>query len=73
MTQTQRLLEYLKTHQTINPMEAWRELGIYRLASRICELKKDGHCIIAGRVDVDNQFGEKCTVAQYNLATFGSN
>ena len=33
-TQAERLLAYLQQHGSITPMQAWQELGIYRLAAR---------------------------------------
>lgn len=34
-----KVLEYLETHETLTPLEAWRELGIYGLAKPIWELR----------------------------------
>lgn len=67
MTQKQRLLGYLQTHESINPLIAWKVLGIYRLASRVSDLKKDGIQIVNRGKKVTNQFGEKCKVADYYL------
>jgi len=66
-TQKQRLLQYLQENETINPLEAWAELGIYRLGARIFDLKKDGWTIVAGETPVKNRFGEDCYVAEYSL------
>jgi hypothetical protein len=68
MTQTQRLLEYLRCNRSINPLQAWTELGIYRLAARVNDLKKAGECIESGAVEVKNRYGEECRVAEYRLA-----
>lgn len=65
MTQQERLLSYLKTYKTINPLEAWKELGIYRLSATILTLRQQGHQIETARMDVKNRFGEKCHVAKY--------
>lgn len=67
MTQKQRLLGYLQTHESINPLTAWKVLGIYRLASRVSDLKRDGFSIEKRRKNVTNQFGENCRVADYYL------
>lgn len=67
MKQTERLLAHLKRHGTINPLESWRELGIYRLASRICDLRNEGHEIRKDMVSVRNQFGEDVRFAEYEL------
>jgi Helix-turn-helix domain len=65
MTQKERLLNYLKQHHTINPLEAWQHLGIYRLAAVVLLLRKDGHDIETKKTEVKNQFGEVCHVATY--------
>ena len=67
-TQTSRLIKYLEANGTINPLQAWQELGIYRLGARIFDAKKLGYNIQSGRVSVKNQFGESCLVAEYRLA-----
>lgn len=60
-----RLLAHLKQHKTIQPMEAWQQLGIYRLAAVIHLLRTDGHEIETDRISVTNRFGEECKVARY--------
>lgn len=70
-TQCDRLLEYLKSHAYINPLQAWQELGIYRLSGRIYDLRHAGYDIESSDMTVLNQFGEKCTVASYRLVQEG--
>jgi len=65
MTQKERLLNYLKQHGKINPLQSWQALGIYRLSAVILDLRKDGHDIQTVNTPVKNQFGEKCNVATY--------
>jgi len=67
MTQKERLHEHLKT-RPITPLEAWAELGIYRLAARVYDLKRDGVEIDSKIVPVVNRYGEQFEVAQYSLA-----
>lgn len=69
MTQKERLLDYLKSHGRINPLDAWKQLGIYRLSAVVFDLRKDGHRIETTRKAVQNQFGEECVVAEYVLVT----
>ena len=66
-TQTTRLREYLIYKGSIQPLEAWTELGIYRLSARINDLKKQGYEITSGRTEVRNRYGEKLNVAEYKL------
>ena len=67
MTQCQRLKEYLETHDGIDPITAWTELGIYRLGARVFDLKKQGNMITKADKTVRNRWGEKCVVAYYFL------
>jgi hypothetical protein len=67
MTQKQRLLTYLEQGNKINPLKAWKELGIYRLASRICDLRKEGNEIKDEWLEVPNRYGEFVRVKQYYL------
>ena len=66
MSQYDRLLDRLE-RGPITPMEAWNELGIYRLASRVKDLRDKGHVISGSRVNVANRFGETCNVTRYSL------
>ncbi len=67
MTQKQRLLVYLEQGNKINPLKAWQELGIYRLASRICDLRKEGNEVKDEWLEVPNRYGEFVRVKQYYL------
>jgi hypothetical protein len=67
MTQKDRLLDFLKTHRQINPLQSWQVLGIYRLSAVILDLRKEGWIISTIRTEVKNQFGEACHVATYVL------
>lgn len=40
MTQTDRVLMYMRDFGSISPLEAMRDLGCMRLAARISDLKK---------------------------------
>lgn len=65
-TQCDRLLSRLE-RGTVDPMVALNELGIFRLAARIRDLRDDGKKIVKQTVEVTNQFGEPCHVASYSL------
>lgn len=66
-TQCDRLLAHLQDHGTINPLEAWQLLGIYRLGARVFDLKERGFDVRTRKTTVSNQWGEKCRVAEYYL------
>ena len=63
--QCDRLLAYLRRHGEIDPLTSWRSLGIYRLGTRIYDLKRRGYNIKSDRVTVRNRFGEGVRVANY--------
>ena len=45
MTQTDAILEYLKQHKSISPVEALTVAGCFRLAARINDLRNRGYDI----------------------------
>lgn len=65
-TQCERLLSRMEKGP-VNPMMALNELGVFRLAARVRDLRDDGHKIRKQSVRVSNRFGESCVVAQYSL------
>lgn len=67
MSQKQRLLDHLKTGDTIDRLRALTELGIFELSARIIDLEEMGHVITKKRKPVTNRFGETCRVVEYSL------
>ena len=67
MTQKDRVYDYMVRFGGITALEAMTELGVFRLASRICDLKRDGVKIKSEWVTVTNRFGEDCRVVRYSL------
>lgn len=66
-TQSEQVLNHLKTNKAITSMEAIKEYGITRLAVAIHTLKKQGCNINTEMIKVKNRFGKSCTVASYSL------
>lgn len=66
-TQTEELHEYLKSHEGITQLDALRNLGIMRLASRISDLRKRGVGIKKEMITVKAKNGRKASVARYSL------
>ncbi len=64
--QHQKILNYLRNHGEISQREAYF-MGIGRLASRIHDLKNQGHCIITEMREATNADGSKTHVAFYHL------
>ena len=66
-TQAQRVLDYMERFGSITQLEALRDLGVMRLASRISDLRKQGYVIKGETESVKNRFDEKCTIKRYSL------
>lgn len=66
-TQPARLLSALLQGRRINPLAAWKGLGIYRLSDTVYQLRGMGWPVVTDRLDVANRFNEPCRVAQYRL------
>lgn len=67
MTQKERVLRHLKDYGSITSKDAIYEYGIFRLASRISDLKKDGISISTKYETTENRYGEKVSYARYSL------
>lgn len=67
MTQCERVLKYMQDFGSINPMQAIKDLGVYRLGARIYDLKKEGHPIRRRMVSGKNRYGEAVSFAEYRL------
>jgi hypothetical protein len=66
-TQEQRILDYMVRFGGITQLEALRDLGVMRLASRISDLRQKGHDIKSETITVRNRFEEECHVSRYSL------
>lgn len=66
-TQNQRILDYLDQFGSITQFDAFLDLGIMRLASRISDLRRKGYPITSEMVGVKNRFGETCRVKKYTI------
>ncbi len=66
-SQNKRLLKYLRLRKSVGPIEALNQLGIFRLAARVRDLREQGHDIRTTMVDVENRWGETTRVARYSL------
>lgn len=66
-TQNQRILDYINQFGSITQIDALRDLGVMRLASRISDLRKQGYPITSNIEAVNNRYGEKCYIKRYSL------
>lgn len=69
MTQCDRVLDYLKQNGSISQKEASEDLGCYRLAARIADLKERGIVIRRAIEEGVNRFGQKTRYARYWMVT----
>lgn len=74
-TQNERLAQYLIAGNSVNPLKSWQRLGIYRLASRIHDLRSGAYDGISYKIQgtwltVKNQFGEDVKVMNYWMKPF---
>lgn len=66
--QTERVITYMEEFGSITQLEALKDLGIMRLASRISDLKRAGYPITSEVETVKNRYGEKSCIKRYRLA-----
>lgn len=62
MTQTTEILQHIKLFGKITPLEAFNLMGCFRLASRINELRREGHDIKTTMVESNGK-----RFAEYSL------
>ena len=65
--QSRKVLQYIIDHGSINPAEAWFDLGVYRLASRINGLRCLGIQIHSEIITLTSEKGATRRFAQYSL------
>lgn len=66
-TQREKILQYIEENGSITPLDALREFGCMRLASRVSELKRDGYPISVKMETSKNRNGEPVRYARYTL------
>ena len=67
MTQREAILQYIEDFGSITPMQAFADLGITKLATRVSEMKKDGiilkHEVVKGK----NRYGRPMYYMKYSF------
>lgn len=66
-TQNERIIKYINEFGSITQLEALRDLGVMRLASRISDLRNLGYPITSTSEPVKNRYGEKCHIKRYSF------
>lgn len=67
MTQKEQIIDYLERNGSITPLQAEKELGIMRLASRIWDITNSGYVVLKRTVRGINRIGKVTKYAQYYL------
>lgn len=65
MTQCERILQYIEENGSITQLDALREFGCMRLASRMCDIKKMGYPVTKRTEKSKNRYGDPITYARY--------
>lgn len=67
MTQSERIYKYMQDFGSITPMQAFSDLGVTKLATRVSEMRRDGVRIHKEPVKARNRYGESVRYMQYSL------
>jgi hypothetical protein len=73
MTQREAILQYIEEFGSITPMQAFSDLGITKLATRISEMRKDGMTFNIEMVSTKNRYGKSVSYAKYSFRECASN
>ena len=68
MSQYEMILRYIDDFGSISPMEAFSDLGITKLATRISEMKQNGYRFNQRMESRKNRFGKTCHYMRYSKA-----
>lgn len=71
MKQSERIVNYIERYGSITPMEAFADLGITKLATRVSEMRKDGWEFDQELVKTKNRFGENVHYMKYSFPMEG--
>lgn len=65
MTQVEAIIKFIREHGSITPMDAFGQLGITKLATRVSEMIRDGYPVQKIREEGVNRYGEKTHYMRY--------
>ena len=66
--QHEKIRNYMRTHESITPMDAWNHLHITKLSTRIGEMIRNGEKIDKEMVCKKTESGETVKYMKYRLA-----
>lgn len=67
ITQRERIIKYIRDYGSITSFEAYKDLGITQLATRIKELKDEGYNFRTEWEHTKNRYGEPINYKRYYL------
>ena len=67
LTQRQLILKYIHDFGSITPMQAYGDLGITKLATRISEMRRDGMKFNIEIIKGENRYGKPTRFAKYSF------
>lgn len=67
MTQREAIIKYITDFGSITPMQAYGDLGITKLATRISEMRKDGMVFKIETIKSKNRYGKPTRFAKYSF------
>lgn len=70
VSQKKMVLDYIREFGSITPVDAFRDLGITRLAAVVLALRDDGHDIHKEREHAFNRYGQKVRYARYSFGGY---
>ena len=67
MTQREAIIKYISEFGSITPLQAFADLGITKLATRISEMRKDGMQFRIETIKSKNRYGNVTHYAKYSF------
>lgn len=67
LSQEIKVINYMREYGSITQLDALREFGCMRLASRISALRKKGYAIISELETSQNRYGETIKYSRYRM------
>ena len=68
ITQRDLIYRYIKDFGSITPLQAFADLGITKLATRVSEMRRDGIAIQGEWQEGRNRYGKKTQYMKYKFA-----
>lgn len=66
-SQKQMVLDYIREFGSITPVDAFKDLGVTRLAAVVFALRDEGHDIHKEREHAFNRYGQRVRYARYSF------